>query len=278
MSEKHKKQTMIKDILKSAGVLDSASLKERVCARSNILVDDYPKATYMKHLKELVESEEVLVQQIDGKYVYSVESDGSDILGNRYIHNRGGKISVPKLVRVAGVSVNEGVASNHSQREVIISFELNHVLISLTVNKDAFPFCLHISRISQSPDKQNIIQEAFGQRVIHLEVPVGKISGFKDKEHSGHLIIKFLNEKEVELVDLGSTNGSAFQEISPKLTSNLLDEALLMDKMTIQTNWASHDKTEVHAPVLPLEAFRARKVKLPALISCSNEFKLLLAA
>jgi hypothetical protein len=274
MALKDKQQLLIKEIVKSAGTLDSAAIKERVCAKLGISMDEYAKPTYLRHLKELVDTSELQIESRDGKNLYSVEADGTEIQGSKYVLNRGGKINVPKIVSVAGVSIKEG-SINSSEREISIFFEMNYTLLCLNVSRDAFPFKLHLSRVKEVKEKQEILKTVHGQRTIFLEVPVTKVSAFKDETQTGHLIIEFLNENEIEIKDLGSTNGSSVQGITPGMRDELLNEAHLLGKQTVQTNGTTHDKTVITKPALPLEKFKTSKVRLPAIVSCSSDFRVL---
>jgi hypothetical protein len=274
MGIKDKKQQMIKEVLLKAGALDSAAIKERVCARLALELDSYPKATYLRHLKELVDENEVILDPSSGKNVYSLPFEESNIIGQKYLQNLGGRIHVPKIVNSAGVEIVHGVKEFDSQEHIFIVCDIKDNFFTVVVHRDALPFQVHLSRIQDDPHKKEKIIEIFGQRTIVLESPIPRVSGFYDEGRTGHLLVKFLSTGGAELLDLGSSNGTAVQKISDSHTEKIMLQADTLSRATIQSNWA-----EESLPASKPERLKAQEPKitdLPVALSCSSEMRLIL--
>ncbi len=275
MGIKDKKQQMIKEILERAGALDSAAIKERVCARLGIDVESYPKPSYLRHLKELVDDNEIILDSSSGKNIYSLGYDGSNVIGHKYLEQLGGRIHVPQIVNTAGVKIVHGIREFDNQDEVFIVCDIKDNFFTISVHRDAFPFHVHLSRIQEEKDKVEKITSLHGKRTIVLETPIPRVSGYNGEERSGHLILTFLSTGGVEVRDLNSSNGTILQAIDSSMTESILSQAAILSKATIQTSWMNKSETKEREWV-KLAPNDPKVFSLPVALSCSNDMRLIL--
>lgn len=269
MGIKDKKQQIIKEILKQGGALDSASIKERVCARLGISLDHYPKPTYLRHLKELVDNNEIVIDDTHGKNKYELPYNGWDVIGQKYIEDMGHRIFVPKIVVAGGVRIVPGCHKTDECEELYFLLEMGHAFFTLCVHKDAFPFKLHISR-AQDFDKPSKLLQKYGQRTIFLEANLKKVSGFKegDDRMTGHALLSFSVDGSVVIEDLGSSHGTNYRRLTNDDTHKIM---ISNNNMGRATYLDVEDQTMARKVYLPTEAFKAVEAELPVNLQCSDE-------
>jgi hypothetical protein len=271
MAIKDKKHGIIKEILKSAGTLDSSAIKIRVCERLGIDPESYPKSTFQRHLQELVNDGEIIAEEAGGKNNYKLDYDGSDVIGHKYLEKIGGAIHVPKMIQAFGVRISEGITNSESERDVFIVLEIAQNFFTLIVPKDAMPFNVHLSRIQPELEKHSLIAQVHGSRTICLELQHPRLSGFKkgDNKKSGHLLMKFERVGEMILEDLGSSNGSSSRALTSEGTYNMVLKANENTKATQQEKFLEEGTQLFQAPV-PLMPYQGKKTELPQLAICSG--------
>ncbi len=274
MGAKDKRQQLIKEILQSGGALDSSAIKERVCARLNIDTDDYPKATFLRHLKELVDENQITLENNYGKNLYHLPDEGWDVLGQKYIENLGHRLFVPKMIRTAGVRVLPGFQPSREDSEVAIVMELGQTFFTLYVHKDALPFNLHISRTQLEYDKPKLITQ-YGSRIIFLEAMIRKVSGYKEdnQKKNGHVVLVFSQDGILSIEDLGSTHGTFVVNLSTEDCERLQRVANESSRSTSRHN-EEDSKTLAKKIYLPLPEFTLKNFGFPVSLKCSDELTL----
>lgn len=275
MGLKDKRQQIIKEVLQVGGALDSKIIKERVCVRLGIDPKEYPKATYLRHLKELVDDNEIILENPYGKNIYQLPYNGWDIVGQKYIENMGHRIFVPKAIRAAGVKIVPGYYKSSVDRpEIYLMMELGHAFFTLCLSIDAFPFNIHVSRTQLNYEKSKLITQ-FGSRTIFLEAMIRLLSGYKeeDPKKNGHLLLSFDNSGKLTLQDLGSTHGSSFTKLTPEEERLVMVLGNVSDQLTSR-NYEDEKTTLSKKASIPLEQFNPVEVELPVRIKCSEEFTL----
>ena len=274
MSAKDKRQHLIKEVLQSAGALDSAAIKERVCARLSIELEHYPKATFLRHLKELVDNREILLEESYGKNIYSLPDDGWDVIGQKYIESLGHRIFVPKIIRTAGVRIVPGFLRASIAGQVTLVLELGQLFFTLQIHRDALPFHMHISRTQPEYKKPQLVTQ-YGGRTVFLEVMVRKVSGYKpeDPRRHGHAILSFDATGKVSLEDLGSTHGTFHLSLTPADLAFLEERANDLGQSTSRQD-GEREKIQAQKVYLPIEEFVVKEIVAPVALRCSDEFAL----
>lgn len=274
MSAKDKRQQLIKEILHSAGVLDSGAIKERVCARLGLAVEDYPKATYLRHLKELVDENQIIQKNSFGKNTYHLPEASWEVIGQKYLENLGHRVFVPRAILTAGVKIVPGYYFSDETNEMTILMDLGVKYFSLVVDKSALPFNLHVSRTQVEFQKPEIITQ-FGKRTIFLEVMMRKVSGYKQDEQkkNGHVLLSFLANGSVALEDLGSTHGTFCMGLTADDCEEI--ERIANEPLHSTSRRSGLEaKTIVKKTFLPLQEFTPTTYSLPLSVKCSDDFTL----
>lgn len=251
------KKSLLVEILKGSGPLAGTFLKERALKRLGLNDEDYPKSTFLKHLQDLVNEKTIKYREEEGKRIYYLESSDAEIQGGLLISKHNGRISVPKILQIFDVRIDEWVRTKKVEGDFNILLQFNSIVLTLNINKDAVPFKIHVSRKHYIEDISSKIREELGERTIVLELPVTKMSSFKGQAQSGQLIISFLENNLVEVTNLSHTNPTQKLDNSYSYDDifNLLRPIM---NQTIHTSWLSESTLNI------VELDHASKEKLPA--------------
>jgi hypothetical protein len=271
MRFRDKKHDIIKEILKSAGTLDSSAIKIRVCERLGIDPESYPKSTFLRHLQELVNDGDIIAEENGGKKNYKLDYDGSDIIGHKYLERIGGAIHVPKVIMLFGAKIFEGISNSESEEDIFIVFEIAQNFFTLIIPKEAMPFNVHLSRNQPELEKSKLLEISHGLRTISLQLHHPKLSGLKidDNKKTGHVIMRFEKDGEMTIEDLGSSNGTTSRPLTHDGTSNMVLKANENPRMT-RREGILDEKTQKLEPQVPLTPNMAKKVNLPHNLVCAD--------
>lgn len=268
MAQKHKEAII--EILKKSGQLNTASLKERVCAKLHILDSDYPKSTYLNHLQALEDEMKISSKTEDNKKICFVKSFEHEVHGGLILENLEGRITVPVHLKASLPRIAQGIGQSKPS-EFHFYFEFNSTNICLSVDKDALPFKIHISRKTDKAISDEVIKQ-YGSRTITLELPIAKISSHKGPEHSGHLLLEITEKGLVVISDLGATNPASvlkIQNLTPELFFRELSSTALK---TVHSDWV--EKTQAVLEKIPLTKNSKKENNVPAVIMLTSDSSL----
>jgi hypothetical protein len=195
---KDRKQIIL-EILKNSGPLHKGTLIERV---QNVTGEGYPVPSCSRHLRELQDDLLIKAELLGNKNLYSLQAHPYDIEGAMILENMGGKIFTSRPLYPFSPRIEKGTKFIFSERYYFF-IEFNSKRICLSIEKDALPFCIHVSR--KEHDDEEKIFKWLGQRAIIVKLPVGKLSSFKQEEGTGHILIQF-NKSKVTISELKATN------------------------------------------------------------------------
>lgn len=267
---KHKEA--ICEVLKKSGPLQGSFLKERVLAFLNLEDKDYPKSTYLNHLVQLVDEFKIQFEVIDNKRVYSYKNFEHDVPGGLIIENLGGRIHIPNVLKAFHPKVTQGTTALENKNEIHFYFEFNSTNICLSIHKDSIPIKLHISRISNSKSIHEDVINIFGSRVITLELPINKISSFKNIQNSGQLLLALFENNKIQMSDLGATNASTVIKVKNLTTDLFLNEFEIKQWQTIHNDWLSKKEKELEK--IEISKNKLVSTKKPAYIILSSDSSL----
>jgi len=267
---KHKEA--ICEVLKKSGPLQGSFLKERVLAFLNLEDKDYPKSTYLNHLVQLVDEFKIQFEVIDNKRVYSYKNFEHNVPGGLIIENLGGRIHIPSVLKAFHPKISQGASALDYKNEIHFYFEFNSTNICLSIHKDSIPIKLHISRFTKSSQIYGEIIELFGTRTITLELPINKISSFKNEEKSGQILIEINELNEVKINNLKATNDSSVLTIENLTVDSFFNNISQSRMQTIHNDWLD----EKHTTKKEIKITKSIICCRPAIIKLSTESILLI--
>jgi len=270
MSNKHKEAII--EVLKKSGPLQGSVLKERTCAKLHIEENDYPKSTYLHHLEQLVDEFKIEFKLEDNKRIYFIKKFEHEIHGGLIIDNLEGRITAPKVLKVFNPKLSQGFSAADNKNEIHFYFEFNSTNLCLSIHKDAVPFKLHLSRKFSDNIISDETAKLFGSRVITLEMPIAKISSFKDSIKSGHVLIEILDNKRMSVTDLNATNPASIL-VTKNLTPELFfKEVSLNGAKTIHNDWVEKNKDRMEQVILQNK--EKCEIGIPAVVRLTGESSL----
>jgi hypothetical protein len=161
-------------------------------------------------------------------------------------------------------------------------FSLGGRILSLNIDKDLAPVRIFFSRkINKEP--QNILESLkawrgfakhnSSEKNVILQLPALTLSAFRDSERPGHFAIEVWPD-HVEIVDLGSKNGTVFSELSPAALDKVLKCPAMIQGQTATDNWTPRDVESLATKTVAPKA--AIKTKTPTMIRAGKEVRMLL--
>jgi hypothetical protein len=270
MSTKHKEAIL--EILKKSGPIQGSVLKERILAKLHIEDNDYPKSTYLHHLEQLIDDFKIEFKKQDNKKIYYIKEFEHETPGGLIIDNLEGRISVSKILKPFNPKLSQGFSAADNKNDIHFYFEFNSTNLCLSIHKDAVPFKLHISRKVSDNIISDETSKLFGGRVITLEMPIAKISSFKDSIKSGHVLIEIIDSKKITLTDLSATNPAAILIIKNLTPELFFKEASLSGAKTVHNDWVEKNKEKMEQVFLKNK--EKCEIGIPTVIRLTGESSL----
>jgi hypothetical protein len=234
MSKKQKEAILL--ILQKSGPLSTASIKERVLEKLGEDDSEYPRSTFLNHLNQLVDDLKIQFRIQDNKRIYYIENYTHPVSGGLIIEGYNGRIHVPKVLNSFSPIVSHSLQAEIEKYKMSFNFLLDGTMFSLSIDRDAYPFNLHLSRKTSATLIHEEVVKKFGPRTIVLELIYTKLSSFKDDTHTGHCLISVNSQDTVEIKDLNATNPCEVIEISPNELECLYSETTKINQ-TINAEW-----------------------------------------
>lgn len=234
------------------------NLKVDVFTRDGVLIEEYDSDSYRNVYKEW----------------YIAASEGK-IIGSRDLEKVHGEIFVPKIMR-NDFSMQLSSGSPDSKKRYMY-FQVGSHFFCLKSDFDAFVYTLILSRINGNINQQEIkeIETTFGKRAMLLKLPHSQISSYEQLKKKGHALIRAIKDSEIELDDLGSTNGLKYYPLTKKEAEEMRIRGVESNDKTITSSWSSLPHSKLSSAIVVNSLTR---VSLPILIEIgdSNPFHLLI--
>lgn len=258
-----KQKDTIYEILKKSGPLNSAMIKERVQITLDQTDSDYPKSTFLNHLNQLLNELKIQCKVEDNKRSYFVEEHSHPVKGGLIVEAFNGRIHVPKILNPFNPFISQSLFTEKSETRISFNFISHGAHFSFSIDNDAFPFNIHLSRNYSSSKIHDEITQLYGIRTIVLELMQPKISSFKNAEHSGHCLLSIKSTDLIEVKDLGATNPCEVIEVNSIELDSIYNEITRINQ-TVNEEWTkSHI---LRKDFLKLHKSKSAELKLPVLI------------
>jgi len=250
---KSKRIQVIKDIMTRWGTIDKKTLTEKLCRSFDCDEKEISRAIY-RDLEELVSTGQANVTYYsrDGALIDDFNADihknffckwtltnaETKIMGEGLLHNIDASIWSPAIFNNS-ISIHKGTSEPSVRtRHIYLCIGSNFLCLKVSLEESTVPISFHFSRTNDDITTFEIKDiEELTKRIVIIKIPVGGLSSYKDKEHLGHLLITLPNEKEVELKDLKSSNGTSVYKISMKDAERLRLNGELLGEKTVSESW-----------------------------------------
>lgn len=280
----------LREVLNRWGKLDKPRIDELVSGYLGIPVEGLRKPLY-RDLKELVESGEIVVRyysssgseiadfdstvHVSSRAEWALVGSEHRVLGQNALSLAGGALyPLSRLVRE--IRVDSG-SPEFEAKTIHLFFSIQSTFFCLKLTLDSIPVTVVVSRTpgpfdGKPPVKE--VEERFGKRCALLQVPTPGVSAIKLGTRLGHAVLKFSEERSVEITDLASTNGTKFHPLSLHDAEILRKSGDLLGKQTATAEWIAAVEALVSWQIV--EAEIPRSCSLPAVVSFSKEFQILI--
>lgn len=201
------------------------------------------------------------------------------IPGYPIVKQLAGELCVSKRANSV-VSIQTDLAPKKGCYQLV--FSLGGKILSLNIDKDLAPVRIFFSRkINKEP--QNILESLkawrgfaknnSSEKNVILQLPSLTLSAFRDSERPGHFAIEVWPD-HVEIVDLGSKNGTVFSELSISALDKVLKCPAMIQGQTATDNWTPREIESLATKTISPKV--AIKTKTPTMIRAGKEVRMLL--
>lgn len=281
----------LREVFRRWGKLDKPRIDELVSGHLGIPVEGLRKPLY-RDLQELVESGEIIVRyysssgseiadfdstvHVSSRAEWALVGSEHKVLGQNALSLAGGALyPLSRLVRE--IRVDSG-SPEFEENTIHLFFSIQSTFFCLKLPLESIPVTVVVSRApgpfdGNPPIKE--IEDRFGKRCALLQIPNPGVSAIKPGERLGHAVIKFSQDRSVEIFDLGSTNGTKFHPLSLQDAEVLRKSGDLLGKQTATAEWIAAFEALVSWQMAKNEM--PASCPLPVLVRFSQEFHILIA-
>jgi hypothetical protein len=280
----------LREVLKRWGKLKKTEIDERVAAKLGCEAEAISRALY-RDLEVLENMREITTTHFtrDGLKIdhfnpeqhkntvceYAVPESESQIRGSKRLAGCGiGLAASTRLIQE--ITVSDGSKPTSPNPCIGFYFHAGGQPHSIFFGTASLPFQVCVGRSVNEKERSKLLADAesvIGKRTVYLSVPNPAISSYRGPEKIGHLILSFEKPSTVNLRDLGSKNGTSYQELSVDQAERLIKKNSSAGKST-STYLITPKAALAEKKTLPPHETQA--VALPNEILVSLEFSIII--
>lgn len=292
--KKSQRVQVLLQVMQHFGSLKKKEITHHVAHALSIEEDAISKPLY-EDLRDLVDQGELLVtyHRPDGAVIedfepkihktaiatWSLPKAVGHVLGAGALTQHGASLAASERMKSA-ISVDTD-SRDPDVDYVQLYFNLHAHFFGLRVLKEALNATLILGRRPKIPprgqDKMGAhlaeIERVFGKRSLLLWVSANGVSAHEDRGRLGHLALEFESTRGVRVTDLGSSNGTSVQRLTPEEAKRLLKLGHVLGDQTMTVSW-NHRETAT-CELKSCKPHMPERHEMPCLIQASESFRIL---